>query len=255
MSGSNVWSDFMASEYAQSELKKIEKQAQQWSVNMDRGPLYDKADPGNKTELSQSATTQGVSGGGGSMVGSEDRKPLYTMKTAPTPGGEEEYADTTVEGLEDIQSAMMEVAMKAPTGKPLGTQDNMPEKWDGMQAAGKARVKNFTKKADALMEADDFGHDEGHSDETQELDFSEASLEQLLEEMNQEESDEGHAISSHDLMEAMGSANKKKTVAFLKELVKIANELDQKGQHTEASEIDAVVKDEVQALLATAKKK
>lgn len=247
MSGSNVWSTFMESEYAQSELKKIEKQAQQWSVNMDRGPLYDKADPGNKTELSQSVTTQGVSGGGGSMVGSEDRKPLYTMKTAPTPGGEENYADTTVEGLEDIQSAMMDVAMKAPTGKPLGTQDNMPEKWDGIQAAGKAKVKNFTKQADSMMLDDESSEDEG-------LDFSEASLEQLLSEMEEGEEDSHDHLPSPHLMESMGS-RKKKTIALLKDLVKIANELDQNQRYEDASEVDAIIKDEVQALLTAAKKK
>jgi hypothetical protein len=183
------------------------------------------------------------------MVGSEDRKPLYTMKSSPTPGGEETYADTTVEGLEDVHSAMMEVAMKAPTGKPLGTQDNMPEKWDGIQAAGKAKVKNFTKQADSMMLDDD------SSDETSELDFSEASLEQLLSEMEDEKEEEAPLPSEH-LFEAMGSAkNKKKTIALLKDLVKIANELDQNHRYEDASEIDAVIKDEVQALLTAAKKK
>jgi hypothetical protein len=281
----SVWTDFMSSEYAQNELKKIEKKAQQWSVNMDRGPLYDKANPGNDTTLSQSVTTQGVSGGGGSMVGNEDRKPLYTTKSAPVPGGEETYADATVEGLEDIHSAMLEVAHKAPTGKPLGTQDNKPEKWDGIQAAGSKKVKQLLKKAQDMFDGDgelppeaedlesveDMIGTEDHDDEDK-VDISEVSglfdsydeeeededesLESILEELESEDSHGGMPMMDKMGDEHMATASTtRKTVAILQELVKIANDLDANKQHADASEIDAVLKEEVQTLLASAKKK
>jgi hypothetical protein len=297
----SVWTDFMSSEYAQNELKKIEKKAQQWSVNMDRGPLYDKANPGNDTTLSQSVTTQGVSGGGGSMVGSEDRKPLYTTKSAPVPGGEETYADATVEGLEDVHSAMLEVAHKAPTGKPLGTQDNKPEKWEGIQAAGSKKAKQLLKKAqDMFDEADEVEEDEANEVEEDEeaklppeeaeesvedmidsedhdnedkVDISEVeglfdsydsyedesedeSLESILAELESEDSHGGMPM-----MDKMGdehpvtASTTRKTVAILQELVKIANDLDANRQHADASEIDAVLKEEVQTLIASAKRK
>ena len=270
-SNSNVWADFMDSEYVQSELNKIEKSAQAYSTNMDRNKLYN-VDPKNHTELSQSTETMGVSGGGGSLVGSGDSKALYTTKSAPVPGGQEEYADATVEGLEDVASAMMEVAMKAPTGKPLGTQDNMPEKWDGIQAAGKS--SKSVKKAQAPhmnpagaagmaaafgkqpgqklmseMEMEDVGlemEDEDHeSHEHTHSDDESHDLEALLDELESEGSERGMSLASR----------KAQTVSLLKELVKIANDLDLQGQHAEASEIDLAIKDEVKTLVSTAKRK
>jgi hypothetical protein len=248
---------------------------------MDRGPLYDKANPGNDTTLSQSVTTQGVSGGGGSMVGSEDRKPLYTTKSAPVPGGEETYADATVEGLEDVHSAMLEVAHKAPTGKPLGTQDNKSEKWEGIQAAGSKKAKQLLKKAQDMFEeaelpseeaeesVEDMIDSEDHDDEDK-VDISEVeglfdsyedeeedeSLESILEELESEDSHGGMPM-----MDKMGdehpvtASTTRKTVAILQELVKIANDLDANQQHDDASEIDAVLKEEVQTLIASAKKR
>lgn len=268
-SDSKVWEDFMQSEFVQSELKKIKKEAQavdQWSVNMDRNKLYGPgADPKNTTTLSESAETMGVNAGGASMVGSGDSKALYTTKPAPVPGGEEQYADTTVEGLEDIQKAMMDVAMREPTGKPLGTQDNMPEKWDGIQAAGKA-TKPFTKQSQAYDP-----NNKGAADAAKAISQSfmgghkmmegeEPSLEQILSDLEKEEgegskdgSEEGEHMMAPEMM-AMGAAKKKETVALLKELVKIANELDSQGQHEDASEIDAVIKSEVETLASSKKK-
>ena len=272
-SDSKLWDTFMQSEYVQSELKKIEKKAQapdQWSVNMDRNKLYGPAsDPKNKTTLSDSTETMGVAAGGASLVGSGDSKALYTTKQVAAPGGEEQYADTTVEGLEDIQKAMLEVAHREPTGGPFGTQDNVSEKWDGIQAAGKA-TKPFTKKSQApqlsptgvqgmkdafkMMGEDEEDHD--HKDHED----SEPSLEDILADLEKGQGAEDMHASLHDeesdslsdLM-ARGSSKKKETVALLKELVKIANELDSQGQHEDASEIDAVIKSEVVALASKKK--
>lgn len=258
---SQAWEDFMTSEFVQGELKKMEKEAQaQWSVNMDRNKLYGPAaDPKNNTTLSESTETMGVAAGGGSIVGGGDSKALYTTKSAPTLGGEETYADTTVEGLEDVQKAMMDVAMRDATGKPFGTQDNMSEKWDGIQAAG-ASTKPFTKKsqaydpnnagsADAAKKiSDSFMHGHKMMDKTSDED---KTLEQILSELEGTEG-EGPKDGSHET--AMASANKKReTVSFLKELVKIANELDAQGQYDDAAEIDTVIKDEIKVLASKKK--
>lgn len=287
----DIWSAFMNSEYAQSELKKIEKRAQ------DRGPLYS-VDPKNKTQLSQSETTKGVSSGGGSVVGNGERKTVYTTKPAQVPGGEETYADPTVEGLEDIHEAMLDVAHREPTGGPFGTQDNQSEKWDGIQAAGHAKAKYPTKKAqapqldskgvegmkdafkmmgDGKMMMDDEHEEEEHSS------YEDKSLEEILAELDKgsEDDHDDEAVdvdgefhedkNSNDLdaedFEGSNSSDdmepvdsffdknaSKKTVAYLKELVKIANECDQKGLYEDASQIDSIIKDEVKTLV-TAKKK
>ena len=271
-SDSQLWDTFMQSEYVQTELKKIEKTAQAPDRNKLYGPA---ADPKNKTTLSDSVETMGVAAGGASLVGSGDSKALYTTKSVAAPGGEEQYADTTVEGLEDIQKAMLEVAHREPTGGPFGTQDNVSEKWSGIAAAGKA-TKPFTKKSQATDSRDSDnaaaqsignafmgakhmmgeGEDENEHDEHD----SEPSLEDILADLERGQGvDEMHADmhdeesdSLQDMM-ARGSLKKKETVALLKELVKIANELDSQGQHEDASEIDAVIKSEVVALASKKK--
>lgn len=248
---SKVWESFMNSPFAQEQIGKMEKQAQ-----VDRSKLYN-VDPKNKTELNKSVETMGVSGGGGSMVGSGDSKALYTMKKAPTPGGAEEYADTVVEGLEDIASAMMEVAMREPKGGPFGSQDNSPEKWDGLQAAGKKNVKSFTKQAHEL---------ELHGEEGSDL---ESLLADLSKEDEADEAHEAHEGHEHAL-ELAGdedselesiladldkvASTKRASMNMLKELVKIANDLDLAGEHADAAEIDSVLKEEVKALIASKKK-
>ena len=142
-SDSKVWNEFMSSEFAQSEIKKMKKEA--FGADVDRNKLYGPAaDPKNNTTLSESFETQGVAAGGASIVGGGDSKALYTVKSVPVPGGQEACADAVVEGLEDIQKVMMEVAMREATGKPFGTQDNVSEKWDGIQAAGRS-IKPFSK--------------------------------------------------------------------------------------------------------------
>ena len=249
---SKVWESFMNSEFAQEQLVKMEKQAQ-----VDRSKLYN-VDPKNHTTLNESVETMGVSGGGGSMVGSGDSKALYTMKKAPVPGGAEEYADAVVEGLEDIASAMMDVALREPKGGPFGSQDNSPEKWDGLQAAGKKNIKSFTKKAQELElhgdEGDSLeslladlegeGHAESHSEET--LPEHDESLE-----LHGDEDAELESILA-DLDKV--ASTKRASMNMLKELVKIANDLDLAGEHEDAAEIDSVLKDEVKALIAAKKK-
>jgi hypothetical protein len=298
----DIWSSFMNSEYAQTELKKIEKKAQQFSVNMDRGPLYDKADPGNKTQLSQSETTMGVGAGGGSVVGNGDRKTVYTTKPAQVPGGEEQYADTTVEGLEDVHEAMLDVAHREPTGGPFGTQDNQPEKWDGIQAAGNAKAKYPVKKAqdsrdssnpaaqsigNAFMGKKMMDNGDGKmmmDEEEHETSYEDKSLEEILAELDKGSEDDyddqvvdvdgefhedkqSHDLDAEDFEDLTSSDDMepvdsfldksaaKKTVSYLKELVKIANECDQKGLHEDASQIDAIIKDEVKQLVTARKRK
>jgi len=268
-SDSQLWDTFMQSEYVQTELKKIEKTAQAPDRNKLYGPA---ADPKNKTTLSDSVETMGVAAGGASLVGSGDSKALYTTKSVAAPGGEEQYADTTVEGLEDIQKAMLEVAHREPTGGPFGTQDNVSEKWSGIAAAGKA-TKPFTKKSQApqapqldpggvagmadafkMMDEDeeeDHEHDEHDSEPSLEDILADLERGQGVDEMHADMHDE-ESDSLQDMM-ARGSLKKKETVALLKELVKIANELDSQGQHEDASEIDAVIKSEVVALASKKK--
>lgn len=247
MSNSKIWENFMQSEFAKSEISKIEKKAQHFSDGRDRDPLYS-VDPGNKTQLSQSATTQGVNAGGASNVGSGDRGPLYQTTPAAVQGGAEQYADATVEGLEDVAKAMMDVAHKAPTGEPRGSQDNQSESWAGIQAAGSDQVKNFAKTAQ------DMGHGGDHMMSEMMDSDEDVSLEQILSELEAEEKGEEEAHEEDDYMMSE-AANKKKTVALLKELVKIASECDEKGLHSDADEIDSVIKQEVQTLLAATKKK
>lgn len=241
---SKIWEAFMGSDYAQEQLATLEKKAQA----TDRNKLYN-VDPKNKTELNKSVETMGVGGGGGSLVGSGDSKSLYTLKKTPTPGGLEEYADTVVEGLEDVQSAMMEVALRDPKGGPFGSQDNSPEKWEGLQAAGRG-VKPFTKKADNELELT--------GDEDKELEDLLKSLAGPAEEMMVEETMEVPAEAADDMESAVEDlnkvANKTATLNMLKELVKIANDLDAAGDHANAAEIDAVLKDELTTILASKKK-
>jgi hypothetical protein len=163
---------------------------------------------------------------------------------------------------------MLEVAHREPTGGPFGTQDNVSEKWSGIAAAGKA-TKPFTKKSQApqldpkgvagmahAFKMMGEGEDENEHDEHD----SEPSLEDILADLERGQGvDEMHADmhdeesdSLQDMM-ARGSLKKKETVALLKELVKIANELDSQGQHEDASEIDAVIKSEVVALASKKK--
>ena len=253
-SPSNIWKDFMNSEYAQKELSKIEKTAQQWSVNMDRGPLYDNVSPSGsgqtypETQMNPTTETQGVNAGGASMVGSEDRGPLYTTSPAAVPGGQEQYADAKVEGKDDIAKAMMDVAMKAPTGNPMGTQDNNSENWDGIQAAG-AKVQQFVKAAQDLgidpEKAQQFMQGFSGTPMMEES-SDEATLDQILEELEAEE--EGG-------FELDASSKKKETLATLKELYKVANELDDLGQYEDANAIDDVLREQVKELVVAAKKK
>lgn len=262
-SNSNIWETFMQSEFAQKQLEKIEKKAQHFSDGRDRDGLYNVA-PASDTQLGQSVTTQGVNAGGASMVGSEDRGPLYTTTPAAVPGGQEQYADATVEGLEDTAKAMMDVAMKAPTANPRGSQDNHPESWDGIQAAGNSQLKNFTKSAQDMMMDKEGGE---HMMAEMMASDDDASLEKILSELEEEGKEEEDKdeeaipsvmISGDKMMEAEHmmheASSKKKTIALLKELVKIATECDEKGLTKDANEIDAVIKSEVKTLLAASKK-
>ena len=149
---SDIWEEFTKHPTNQKIIEKVDgkkrvKEAQAFSSGNDRSGY--EVDPGNNTTLSQSTTTQGVNAGGASLVGNEDRAIVYDNVTSPAAcqGGAEKYADPVVEGLEDVASAMMEVATKAPTGNPEGSQDNTAEKWDGIPAVGSKR-KSFTKQAD-----------------------------------------------------------------------------------------------------------
>lgn len=251
-STTNVWKTFMESDYARQELDKIEKKAQQYSVNMDRGPLYDNVKPTGtgqtypETQLNPTVETQGVNAGGASMVGSEDRAPLYTTSPAGVPGGQEQYADPKVEGLDDVAKAMMDVAMKDPTGAPHGTQDNMPESWDGIQAAGGAKVKSFLKEGQDVdpQKAADFI--EGFSGSPMMEQSSESGEDELNAILNEIETEEAQTVEA--------SSKKKETLATLKELYKVANELDQLGQYEDANAIDDVLREQVKELV-TAKKK
>jgi hypothetical protein len=82
-----------------------------------------------------------------------------------------------------------------------------------------------------------------------------ASLESVLEELEGEDSHGGMPMMDKKGDEPETTSTTRKTVAILQELVKIANDLDANQQHADASEIDAVLKEEVQTLLASAKKK
>lgn len=192
-----------------------------------------------QTQLNPTVETQGVNAGGASMVGNEDRGPLYTTSPAPVPGGQEQYADAKVEGLEDVAKAMLDVAMKAPTGGPLGTQDNMAEKWDGIAAAG-GNVQQFTKTSNEEA-AKDFM--KGFSGTPMMEDSSETELNQILNELEAEE--EGFTAEA---------SKKKETLATLKELYKVANDLDQLGQYDDANAIDDVLREQVKELVASKKK-
>lgn len=241
-SPSNVWKDFLNSDYAKNELNKIEKTAQE------RGPLYDNINPTGsgqtypQTQLNPTVETQGVNAGGASMVGSEDRAPLYTTSPASVPGGQEQYADPKIEGKDDIAKAMMDVAMKAPTGGPLGTQDNSPENWDGMKASG-TNVKPFAKTSQNLDpdKAKDFMKGFGGVPMMDE--DTDADLDQILSELEAEE--EGFTTEA---------SKKKETLATLKELYKVANELDQLGQYDDANAIDDVLREQVKELITASKK-
>lgn len=270
---SNVWRDYMSSKFAQEVLaeldsaKRVKKAQAQFSDGRDRDSLYDVGPGMEPASLGASVETMGVSGGGGSMVGSGDSKALYTMKNVSVPGGQESYADGVVEGLEDKAKAILDVAMRDPTGKPFGDEGNQSLKWDGIAAAGKS-VKPFTKQSATLAgnPVSGTGGMPGggsqmmgdgsmmmgcsmHGEECQE----ECDLKDLLGDEDEDMAgDEGMDDMSGgmDLESLLTSAStrSRKTVALLKELVKIANELDLEGAVQEANEIDAVIKTEVAAL-------
>lgn len=223
---SKVWEAFMNSDYVQSELTK---QAQ----SQDRSKLYD-VDPKNHTELSESATTQGVSAGGGSLVGSGDSKALYTMKAAPVPGDKNALV---VEGLEDRHKKMMEVAMKAPTGK-------------------QASLKGFTKQSQHMM--GEHMMDKMMGEHMMDKMMEHEELDSLLEEKKEEHDHADKMVEEilADLEKEESEEHKKEaTLDLLRELVKIANELDAEGEHEDANEIDLVLKEEVRTLAASLKKK
>lgn len=231
---SKVWEAFMSSDYVQTELTK---QAQ----SADRSKLYD-VDPKNHTELSESATTQGVSAGGGSLVGSGDSKALYTMKAAPVPGDKNALV---VEGLEDRHKKMMEVAMKAPTGKQASLKgftkqsqhmmgEHMMDKMMGEHMMDEKMMseKAMDEELDSILDEDYKEHEEH--------DHADKMVEEILADLEKEESEEH---------------KKEATLGLLRELVKIANELDSEGAHEDANEIDLVLKEEVRTLAASLKKK
>ena len=252
-SNSKVWEDFMSTEFAQRKLEQLKKEAQ----SADRSKLYS-ADPKNKTELSKSTETMGVSGGGGSLVGSGDSKSLYTLKSSPVPGGAEDYADAVVEGLEDVHSRMLEVAHKEAKGNPKGTQDNKSEKWEGLQAAGNT-VKSFTKSAmeDEMkheeakheMSHEEMKHEMGHAEMKHEMDDDHGKEVDEILEMLKEHVAEEKEHHTEELAKHVGN------VSLLQELVKIANDLDAQGSHEDANEIDAVIEAETRNLLASLKAK
>ena len=85
----------------------------------------------------------------------------------------------------------------------------------------------------------------------------EVELDQILADLEEEEAASEESFEGgQPMMDEMAAfaVNKKKTVALLKELVKIASELDEKGQYEDATEIDNVIKEEVQTLLTASKK-
>lgn len=277
---SKVWEDFMNTEFAQRKLEQIKKEAQ----SADRDKLY-RVDPKNKTELSKSTETMGTSSGGGSLVGGGDSKSLYTLKSTSVPGGAESYADAVVEGLEDVHARMLEVAHKEPKGNPKGTQDNKSEKWEGLQAAGNA-VKSFTKSAMESEMAHEMDDEAEHKEEQYEDDSEhDNKFEEMLKMLKQHEdkdksehddefeeilkmlkehededkkhTDEMSHEMSHEMKHEMAKDLEKSAgnVSLLRELVKIANDLDAQGNFEDASEIDAVVEAETKALIASLKKK
>lgn len=234
-SESQVWEDFMGGDYAQSEIQRIKKSAS----GQDRNKLYN-VDPKNKTELSESVKTMGVSSGGGSIVGGGDSKALYTTKSSPVSG------DSTVEGLEAIHDAMMEVANRTPTGK----QGNSLKQFT---KAGQMQMMN--PMMNPMMSPED-------EEETLDLNGDEGDdLESILAQLEEEDSEDSEdseslhePLASRHLHTASLAAKRADAVSLLKELVKIANDLDAQGQHADAAEIDAVIKDEVKTLAASKKK-
>lgn len=249
---SRVWTDFMSSPYAREVLAALKKEKEAsfnkegqsaYSVNMDRNQLYDVG--WHENYLAPSTETQVSTGaGGGSNVGSGERKHLYDVPQGATMGGEEAYASPVVEGKEDIAKQMEEVARRNPPhGRPHGTQDNMSEKWDGIQAAG-ANVKPFTKEGQnvdpqkAKQVADSFKDSLGMEAETCEEEESEDSafdLDSLLDKLASDETE-------------VQTGAPDQATSLLTDLVQMADELDSEGKFEAAAEIDQAIVAEVKAI-------
>lgn len=260
-SNSKTWDDFMSSAFVTKALEKTaQAEGNEYSVT-----------PASSTELGKSVTTQGVSAGGASMTGgAEDSKALYTTSPAALAGNAEQYADATVEGLEDVAKAMMDVAMSTPTGevkeagsrKSIKTAQDMGEFSDDdyLDDLFKADLSDedvtqtddeyLTSLEDEALSGPISSEEEteAFSSEPTIEDSSDTDLAEMFE--KDEASDE---FSFDDFSTA--SAEKRKTFATLIELVKVADECDALGLHNDANDVDSVIKDEIKSLITAAKKK